>query len=80
MMLYTQEVPQSIEELDAKIRLYTEEISLLPKFPGYSMYTTFSHLFDGGYAAGYYSYMWSEIIEAQVWDVFQKNGVLSPEI
>lgn len=42
--------------------------------------TGFSHIFSGGYAAGYYSYKWSEILETDTFDLFKRNGIWNPEI
>jgi oligopeptidase A len=40
---------------------------------------SFSHIFDGGYAAGYYSYSWAEVLSADVWSAFEESGVFDPE-
>lgn len=80
IMLHTSPVPQNISQLDDFIFIINEKKSLFPRSLEYKQYTTFHHLFDGWYASGYYSYMWSEIIEAQVWDVFKKWGVMNKEV
>jgi len=48
---------------------------ILPAIANTSMSTTFSHIFSGGYAAGYYSYKWAEVLDADAFSVFEKNGI-----
>ena len=54
--------------------------SLFKKDESYKTYTSFSHIFDWGYAAWYYSYIRAEIIEAQVWSIFKKNWIFNKNI
>ena len=55
-----------------------EQVKVLPTVPGTQMATSFTHIFSGGYAAGYYSYKWSELLDADAFSVFKeaqaKNG------
>jgi peptidyl-dipeptidase Dcp len=53
----------------------TKETSILPKTEGELISSSFSHIFAGGYAAGYYSYKWSETLDADAFSVFKANGI-----
>ena len=48
--------------------------------PGNCMSTSFSHIFQGGYAAGYYSYKWAEVLDADAFELFSKNGIFDSDI
>lgn len=50
-------------------------------FPSFNrMQNSFSHIFSGGYAAGYYSYLWSEVLSSDVFDVFEEKGIFNASV
>ena len=56
-----------------------KDVEMFETIEGCSMSPQFSHIFSGGYAAGYYSYKWSEVLDADAFSMFMKNGIFDKE-
>ncbi len=54
--------------------------AVIPSIPQACNSTSFSHIFSGGYSAGYYSYKWSEVLEADAFSLFKEKGIFSTEV
>lgn len=81
MMFYTMdEIPENVEELDKKVIEFINKIWVFKRWEDYKYYTNFTHIFGGGYAAWYYSYMRAEILEAQAWEYIKENGIFNRKI
>lgn len=69
---------------DGEVLVYehnvTESLSLLPHLAGTGITTQFSHIMTGGYSAGYYSYKWAEMLDADAFALFKENGVFSTKV
>jgi len=72
--------PNNITDLKAFETEQFANTQLYPDVKENAMSTAFSHIFQGGYSSGYYSYKWAEVLDADAFEYFHENGIFNEEI
>ena len=72
--------PSAISDVKTFENNQFQSTKLYPDVAENAMSPAFSHIFNGGYASGYYSYKWAEVLDADAFDYFKQNGIFNTEI
>ncbi len=72
--------PPTGEPVDSLERRITRRVELYPIQPGTAVSPAFQHIFAGGYSAGYYSYKWSEVLDADAFEAFKEKGLFNKQV
>ncbi|NNK59218.1 MAG: M3 family metallopeptidase [Flavobacteriaceae bacterium] len=72
--------PSGITDVKGHEKKAFASTQLYPDIPENCMSTSFSHIFQGGYSSGYYSYKWAEVLDADAFELFKEKGVFNKKV
>ncbi len=79
-MAWHNQNPEDIKDVSEFEKEVLKDTLLLPHVEGTNISCAFSHIFNGGYSAGYYSYKWAEILDADAFELFKEKGIFNRDV
>ncbi|MFG6179454.1 oligopeptidase A [Halomonas sp. THAF12] len=77
--LHQEAAAPTAADIQALLDEVRNAVSVVPRVEFNRFQNGFGHIFAGGYAAGYYSYKWAEVLSADAWSAFEEAGIFDPE-